>query len=195
MSKIAMWLGGRAAGRWLPALALAAAAATSLALGQLVGHGLATSGEPTRATIGLTAAPTTTLAATSSPSPDASSTAAAAEVARAFLVAYASYRFDDSSDSLRRRLRAYDTDRFDTSLALGGDPGLPTRAAADRHEVATAAVQQVSATIQAPDGRLVVVALVSQNVRSDQGTRTSARYVELFLARTAGGWRVDEVAA
>ena len=118
----------------------------------------------------------------------------AESVARAFLVAYASYRYDDGPGALRARLRPYDTDTFDAALASGGGAGAQDEQRSARHEVATAGVLQLSTTGLAPDGRLILVLQVSQQVRSDRGSSASTRYVELYLARTDAGWRVDEVA-
>jgi len=118
----------------------------------------------------------------------------AESVARAFLVAYASYRYDDGPGALRSRLRPYDTDAFDVALGSGGGAGAQDERRSARHEVATAAVLQLSTTGLAPDGRLILVLHVSQQVRSDGGSSASTRYVELYLARTDAGWRVDEVA-
>lgn len=115
-------------------------------------------------------------------------------VARAFVVAYASYRYDDGPGALRARLRPYDTDAFDLALGSGGGAGTQDQQRSARHEVATAGVLQLSTTGLAPDGRLILVLQVSQQVRSDRGSSASTRYVELYLARTDAGWRVDEVA-
>lgn len=118
----------------------------------------------------------------------------AESVARAFVVAYASYRYDDGPGALRARLRPYDTDAFDLALGSGGGTGTQDEQRSARHEVATAGVLQLNTTGLAPDGRLILVLQVSQNVRSDRGISASTRYVELYLARTDTGWRVDEVA-
>ena len=118
----------------------------------------------------------------------------AESVARAFLVAYASYRYDDGPGALRSRLRPYDTDAFDVALGSGGGAGAQDQQRSARHEVATAGVLQLSTTGLAPDGRLILVLQVSQQVRSDRGSSATTRYVELYLARTDAGWRVDEVA-
>jgi hypothetical protein len=113
-----------------------------------------------------------------SPSPPAVDQAVA--TARAFLAAYASVPPGDTPGSLRARLRPYDTDRLDGLLAQGAGGGEGSSAGGD------AKVSQVSVVGVAPDGRLVVTGLVA--------VAGSARYVELYLAGTAGGWRVDEVA-
>ena len=120
---------------------------------------------------------------------------AAESVARAFLVAYASYRYDDEPAALRARLRPYDTDAFDVALGSGGGAGTQDQLRSVRHEVAVASVLQLSTTGLAPDGRLILVAQVSQQVKSDRGSSGSTRYAELYLARTGAGWRVDEVAS
>ncbi len=116
-------------------------------------------------------------------------------MARAFLVAYASYRYDEGPTALRARLRPYDTDTFDVALGSGGGAGTQDQLRAARHEVATASVLQLSTTGLAPDGRLILVAQVSQQVQSDRGSSGSTRYAELYLARTGAGWRVDGVAS
>jgi hypothetical protein len=118
----------------------------------------------------------------------------AESVARAFLVAYASYRYDDGPATLRARLRTYDTDAFDLALGSGGGAGTQDQERSARHEVATGSVLQLTTIGLAPDGRLILVAQVCQQIRSDGGTTGSTRYVELYLAPTNAGWRVDEVA-
>ena len=120
---------------------------------------------------------------------------AAESVARAFLVAYASYRYDDGPTALRARLRPYDTDAFDAALGSGGGAGTQDQLRSARREVAIASVLQLNTTGLAPDGRLILVAQVSQQVKSDRGSSGSTRYAELYMARTAAGWRVDEVAS
>ena len=120
---------------------------------------------------------------------------AAESVARAFLVAYASYRYDEEPAALRARLRPYDTDAFDVALGRGGGAGTQDQLRSVRHEVAIATVLQLSTTGLAPDGRLILVAQVNQQVKSDRGSSGSTRYAELYLARTGAGWRVDEVAS
>ena len=120
---------------------------------------------------------------------------AAESVARAFLAAYASYRYDDGPAALRARLRPYDTDAFDVGLAASGGGGAQDQLRWARHEVAIASVLQLTSTGLAPDGRLILVAQVSQQVSSDRGSSGSTRYAELYLAQTGAGWRVDEVAS
>ena len=120
---------------------------------------------------------------------------AAESVARAFLVAYASYRYDDGPAALRARLRPYDTDAFDVGLAASAGGGSQDQLRGARHEVAIASVLQLSSTGLAPDGRLILVAQVSQQVSSDRGSSGSTRYAELYLTRTGAGWLVDEVAS
>jgi len=127
------------------------------------------------------------------PVPDAAALAAAGAVAKAFLVGYASYRYDDGPGVLRSKLRPYDTDTFDGSLAQGGGAGVGLQQRVQQHEVASATVENVNSEGLAPDGRLVMVALVSQPITSDQGPVMRPRYVELFLVDTASGWRVDGV--
>jgi hypothetical protein len=119
------------------------------------------------------------------PTPDAASLAQAEAVARAFLIAYAGPGQGDSPAALRARLRPYDTDRLDASLGQGGGAG----AAATQGPIGLR-VERLTSVGLAPDGRPVMVALVSSDA-SGQGI--SNRYVELFLARQANGWRVDEV--
>jgi hypothetical protein len=123
-------------------------------------------------------APLATVTPTPAASPALESSAEATAVARNFLTAYLSQRPDDAPAALRQRLRPFDTDAFDVGLAQGGGAGQPVQAAAAR-------VQRLDATGLAPDGRLVLVALL--------GEGGSTRYLELFMARTAAGWRVDEV--
>ena len=134
--------------------------------------------------------PTATVAV---PSPSPSALAQAETVARAFLGAYASSRYDDPPGALRARLRPHDSDRLDALLGQGAGDGADAQRRAAVHEVASASLSRLTVHGLAPDGRLVVVGLVSRTVRSDQGSSTSGRYLELFLAGTAAGWRVDEV--
>jgi hypothetical protein len=128
-------------------------------------------------------APTATPSPSATPAPSPSPTAAdqAVATARAFLIAYASSQPGDTPDSLRARLRPYDTDRLDAVLGQGAASssiappagGLP-------------AVAQLAVVGLAPDGRLVVTAQVT--------VAGATRYVELYLSGTVAGWRVDEVA-
>src|SRR5262249_30486918 len=94
----------------------------------------------------------------------------AESVARAFLMAYASYRYDDAPGALRARLRPYDTDALDVALGGGGGAGTQAEQRSARHEVATATVLQLSTTGLAPDGRLILVLQLSQQVSSDRAT-------------------------
>jgi hypothetical protein len=110
-----------------------------------------------------------------------------------FLTAYATYRFDESPGSLRARLRPYDTDRLDVSLAEGGGAGTQDQRPA-RHQSATASIVEIRTLGLAPDGRLVLLGQVAQTVGSDAGSAASRRYAEVYLRKTADGWRVDEVA-
>jgi hypothetical protein len=126
------------------------------------------------------AAATASPSASPAPSPAPVATDQAVATARAFVVAYASYQAGDTPDSMRARLRPYDTDRFDAILGQGaaGGSGAPASGAAT--------VTQVAVVGLAPDGRLVVTA--------ELAAAGAARYVELYLASTPTGWRVDEVA-
>jgi hypothetical protein len=110
--------------------------------------------------------------------PDSDALTQATGAARAFLDAYADYRSGDTPEALRARLRPYDTDRLDAILGQGAASGEPG--------AVSASVADLDVLGLAPDGRLVIVAQLtwpSQN-----------RYVELYLASTPSGWRVDEVA-
>jgi hypothetical protein len=116
---------------------------------------------------------------------EAASLVQAEGVAEAFLETYGALGPRDNPAELRARLRPYDTDRLDASLGQGGAAGASaTQATGFR-------VQHLSSVGLAPEGRLVMVALVAQIAPSGQGGGT--RYVELLLALEAGGWRVDEV--
>jgi hypothetical protein len=180
-----MWLRAHPAPRWLLAALLVIAglglAAASLSRSAWLAAPPAAS--PALGNVPLPAGASSTLprtTPTATASPDAESIAQATGVARVFLVAYLSQRPDEAPDAMRRRLRPFDTDAFDAGLGQGGGAGQPVQPAA-------ASVQQLDATGLAPDGRLVLVALLAQG--------GSTRYLELFMARTAAGWRVDEVAA
>jgi hypothetical protein len=129
------------------------------------------------------------------PSPGANALAAfaaARPTAEAFLEAYASYRWDESADGLRRRLRPYDTDALDSVLAQSRGTSADSYAA-QRHEVAVGHVKEMTAESVTTDGRLSVVASVEQEVKSDQGTATTTTSIWLALANTPGGWRADEI--
>jgi hypothetical protein len=104
----------------------------------------------------------------------------AVATARGFVVAYASVQAGDTPDAMRARLRPYDTDRLDAILAQGASGGAGARASA------AATVTHVAVVGLAPDGRLVLTVQVA--------AAGATRYVELYLASTPAGWRVDEVA-
>jgi hypothetical protein len=128
------------------------------------------------------AATVPTAGATGAALPPAADVAAAESIATAFLEAYSTYGPDETGAALRARLRPYDTDSFDASLAQGGDAGAAGSAAVGR-------VVEVASIQTAPDGRLVLVARVDQT----QSGSVVSRTVELYLARTPAGWRVSEV--
>ena len=198
MSSLGLWLRARPAAR---AVALAAALGALLLGLALLAHGVSAPAQvesrtlpPTPALAPMQDSPSPSPTATAAmPSPSPAGLAQAEAVVRAFLVAYASSRYDDPPGALRALLRPHDTDRLDALLGQGGGDGADAQRRAAVHEVASASVSRLTVNGLAPDGRLVVVGLVSRTVRSDQGSSTSARYLELFLAGTAAGWRVDEV--
>lgn len=201
MSLIA-WLRGR------PVLRGIAIVGPAVVIGLIAGGLLAPAGQVTQDRSTNKAAPAPIIAGaalqesaspgpatTHAPVPNAAAVPAAEAVAKAFLIAYASYRYDDGPDALRGRLRPYDTDAFDAKLARGSGAGVGVQEREQRHEVAHAAVETVNSKGLAPDGRLVIVASVSQAITSDQGLATRSRYVELLLINTPAGWRVDGVMA
>jgi hypothetical protein len=129
------------------------------------------------------------------PSPGADATAAfagARPTAQAFIEAYASYRWDESPDGLRKRLRPYDTDALDAVLAQSRATSADSLAA-QRHEVAIGHVKEMASESFTTDGRLAVIASVEQEVRTDQGTATTDKSIWLALASTPVGWRADEI--
>jgi hypothetical protein len=121
--------------------------------------------------------------------------AQATAVAKDFLVGYGTYRYDDPPTAMEARLRADVTDQLDAQLKQGGAAGTGAggQALVASHQVVTTAVLDVQSTGLAPDGRLVMVGHVSRTTTTTAGTATTQAYVELFLARTPQGWRVDEV--
>jgi len=99
-----------------------------------------------------------------------------------FLAVYLTDPAGDTPAQLQARVRPFDTDALDTRMGQGGGSGTPGAAS-------TGVVNSLLSTGLAPDGRLVLVA----NVSITQSGVSSSRYVELYLARQHGAWRVDEV--
>lgn len=149
------------------------------------------------------AAPAIATSATTAPTPSSSppqvvqpvpaELAQAEAVARAFLVAYGSYRYDEPEAALPERLRPYVSAELEARLAGASSGAAQRQQMAARQEVATASVERLSSLGLAPDGHLVLVAQVRQSLSSTQGQTTSSRYLELFMVRTPAGWRVAEV--
>jgi len=109
--------------------------------------------------------------------------AQAEATARQFLAAYLTAPAADTPALLQARVRPFATDRLDKLMGQGGGPGSPSAAS-------KSTINSIVSTGLAPDGRLVLVA----NVSITQSGVVMSRYVELYLARQLGAWRVDEVA-
>jgi hypothetical protein len=175
MSRLTVWL--RAHPAWRAVAAGLAAVVLLLVLAHARG-GSASSVVPSSPVAPppaiATVASTPPAPSTSTPLPD---TSQAAATARSFLFAY--FGPDDTPQSLRTRLRPYDSDRLDAVLQQGAAGGVSVPSTG-------AAVSSPDVLGLAPDGRLVVTAQVT--------VAGSTRYVELYLAVTPAGWRVDEVA-
>lgn len=135
-----------------------------------------------------TTPPTATAAPTPVPTPDPAAVAQAQQVAAAFLVAWATYRWDDTPQTQSARLQPYTTTQFVQSARVS--PVMAQQRQAT-HETATAQVKALQLYGQTPSGLLSFDAQISQNITSAQGSNTKLVTVEVSLQQTAAGWRVS----
>jgi hypothetical protein len=135
-----------------------------------------------------TAAPTTTAAPTPVPTPDPAAVAQAQQVGAAFLVAWATYRWDDTPQTQAARLQPYTTSQFAQSARVS--PVMAQQRQAT-HEMATGGVKALQLYGQTPSGVLSFDAQVTQSVTSTQGSTTKLVTVEVSLQQTPQGWRVS----
>lgn len=137
-----------------------------------------------------TAAPTTTAAPTPVPTPDPAAVAQAQQVAAAFLVAWATYRWDDTPQTQAARLQPYTTSQFAQSARVS--PVMAQQRQAT-HETATSQITTIQLYGQAASGQLGFDARLAQQIRSDQGVQTRNLDVQLSVQQTAQGWRVSGI--
>jgi hypothetical protein len=137
-----------------------------------------------------TAAPTAEAAPTPVPTPDPAVVAQAQQVAANFLVAWATYRWDDTPQVQAQRLQLYTTGQFAQTSRVSPAMAQERQAA---HEVATAQVTSLQFYGQGPSGQMGFDAQVKQQVRSDSGTDTRDLAVQLSVRQTAEGWRVSGI--
>lgn len=135
-----------------------------------------------------TAAPTITAAPTPVPTPDPAAVAQAQQVAAGFLVAWATYRWDDTPQTQAARLQPYTTSQFAQSARVS--PVMAQQRQAT-HEAATGQVKALQLYGQTPSGVLSFDAQVSQNITSTQGSSAKLVTVEVSLQQTPQGWRVS----
>lgn len=137
-----------------------------------------------------TAAPTTTGAPTPVPTPDPAAVAQAQQVAAAFLVAWATYRWDDTPQTQAARFQPYTTSQFVQSTRVSP---VMAQQRQTTHETATGQVTNIQLYGQAATGQLAFDAQLTQQVRSDQGMQNRNLGVELSLEQTPQGWRVSRI--
>ena len=137
-----------------------------------------------------TAAPTTIAAPTPVPTPDPAAVAQAQQVAAAFLVAWATYGWDDTPQTQAARLQPYTTSQFAQSARVS--PVMAQQRQAT-HEMATAQITTIQLYGQAASGQLGFDAQLAQQIRSDQGVQTRNLDVQLSVQQTPQGWRVSGI--
>lgn len=137
-----------------------------------------------------TPAPTRSAAPTPAPTPDPVAVAQAQQVAAAFLVAWATYRWDDTLQTQVARLQPYTTARFVQASRVS--PAMAEQRQAT-HEMASAQAQSVELYGKSASGQLGFDAQALQTVTSDRGTTTRGVTVQLNLQQTAQGWRVSSL--
>lgn len=137
-----------------------------------------------------TTPPTATAAPTPVPTPDPAAVAQAQQVAAAFLVAWATYRWDDTPQTQSARLQPYTTTQFVQSARVS--PVMAQQRQAT-HETATAQVKALQLYGQAASGQLGFDGQLTQEVRSDQGVQNRSLDVQVSLQQTPQGWRVSGI--
>jgi hypothetical protein len=123
--------------------------------------------------------------------PAATDLAAASDVATKFLVAFNTYRYDDSPSTFGQRLQPLITDRLyhGEHLDLPSDPTYGRHP--ELHEVDTPTVAKLTSEGYGADGQLGFLARVSIQEKTDQWTATVTSAMEFFMVRQPDGWRVD----
>jgi hypothetical protein len=137
-----------------------------------------------------TPAPTTSAAPTPVPTPDPAVVAQAQQVAAAFLVAWATYRWDDTPQTQAQRLHPYTAIQFAQSARVS--PVMAQQRQAT-HEAATARVANIQLYGQTATGQLGFNAQVTQDVRSDQGANSRTLDVQVTLQPSDQGWQVSGI--
>ncbi len=120
-----------------------------------------------------------------------------ATVARNFLDAYLSWRFDDlpsPAAAARARARPWDTARFDARLGQASGAGASTAeriAAREVNTVRIASLDEINPS--SPTTRTYLSLVVVTVTRQDQEPERRTHYLQLSLVREADGWYVDDV--
>jgi hypothetical protein len=140
---------------------------------------------------GIGVTPGTSPIPSSGGTPSADDLAAASDVATKFLVAFNTYRYDDSPYTFGQRLKPFITDRLyrEDNLDLPTDPTFGRHP--ELHEVDTPTVTKLTSEGYAPNGQLGFLSRVSTQEKTDQWTATVTSAMEFFIVRQPDGWRVD----
>ena len=144
---------------------------------------------------------TTTLATLVPPLPSAPAAPLAnqdpATVARNFLDAYLSWRFDDlpsPAAAVRARARPWDTARFDARPGQASGAGASTAERIADREVDTvhiASLDEIDPS--SPTTRTYLSLVIVTVTRQDHEPERRTHNLQLSLVRQAGGWYVDDV--
>ena len=120
-----------------------------------------------------------------------------ATVARNFLDAYLSWRFDDlpsPAAAARARARPWDTARFDARLGQASGAGASTAermAAREVNTVRIASLDEIDPS--SPTTRTYLSLVVVTVTRQDREPERRTHYLQLSLVREGGAWYVDDV--
>jgi hypothetical protein len=144
------------------------------------------------------ASPSAAATATPFPMPSPGTTPAAADldaagaIARQFLIALNTYRYDDTPTSLSQRVRPYVTDQvYKGQFSQPSDTTYQHHP--ELHEVDSPQVTKLTPEGYTAAGSLGFLARVSVEVKTDQATTTAPEQAyELFVDRLRdGSWRVS----
>jgi hypothetical protein len=116
----------------------------------------------------------------------------AADLGRRFIVAYGSYRFDESPQSYLRRLSPMAAPELLAQLERGAaTPGILDQRKADREVAATRATISAVRLIQKTE--LIYLITADQTRTTTAGARTQATQYAVTLTPTAKSWLVRDV--
>lgn len=118
----------------------------------------------------------------------------AAETARRFTAAYATYRYDEGPQEYRGRLDPYVTDPIAEELAGGGGAAPAGRENLTREEVVVTAAASVEGTRLVSSDSVVVLVRADQTVESTKGTTSEDERFAVTVVDRDGGWKVSNVA-